>query len=66
MNEQEKFFKALNEGRVVLKSPDADVSKNNSAYGGYGRFAGFDHGDENWFSLADRRIAIIPPRDADE
>lgn len=57
MSEMEKFFKALNEGRVILEPPDPDRLGDS-----IGKFEAYSPNDADYFSLNARRVVVMPEK----
>lgn len=55
MNESEKFFKALNEGRVILVPPTKAFQRSDGTYGGT-----FTSSDEEYYDGSARRVVVLP------
>lgn len=57
MSEVEKFFKALNEGRVILDPPDYDKPGDT-----VGKFEAYSPEGECYFSMNARRVIVMPEK----
>lgn len=57
MSEMEKFFKALNEGRVILRAPSEQRFKSVDGTVPLAKFE--DHNDAPYYSTGTRQIVVL-------